>query len=82
MSLRKRWGRNKRLPRENLTLAGEEGEVGGKIWTDNLPHDGVEVERGPRICATYYKVILDHVFPSTQFTQPVPDNNRYPDAKM
>ena len=53
-----------------------------KIWTDNLPHDGVEVERGPRICATYYKAILDHMFPSTQFTQPVPDNNRYPDAKM
>ena len=57
-------------------------ELAWKIWTDNLPHDGVEVERGPRICATYYKAILDHMFPSTQFTQPVPDNNRYPDAKL
>ena len=52
------------------------------LRTDNLPHDGVEVERGPRICATYYKAMLDHMLPSTQFTQPVLDNNRYPDAKM
>ena len=46
------------------------------------PDSGVEVERGPRIRATYYKAMLDHMLPSTQFTQPVLDNNRYPDAKM
>ena len=53
-----------------------------KNLTDSLPHDGVEAEGGAPICAAYYKAILDHMFTSTQFTQPVLDNNRYRDAKM
>ena len=78
----KEWPKIRTLGCSMQTKKKNAKELAWKIWTDNLPHDGVEVERGPRICATYYKAILDHMFPSTQFTQPVHDNNRYPDAKM
>ena len=78
----KEWPKIRTLGCSIRTKKKNTKELAWKIWTDNLPHDGVEVEKGPRICATYNKVILDHMFPSTQFTQPVPDNNRYPDVKL